>query len=126
MTKTLVKTQKQVQIIARVQIKRNGIVVYKVRSSNGADIYETTFYNGKACSCSCPSKKPCYHMVQLQEREDARKQQEEQAAQKLLDSILNEDLEQHIADEHPELDSCDTCGRLIKKGTVTCYKCLGC
>ncbi len=72
----MTKTQKQVQIIARVQIKRNGIVVYKVRSSNGKDEYQTTFFDGKATGCSCPATKPCYHMTQLQERENERKADE--------------------------------------------------
>lgn len=73
------KVQKQVHIIARVEIKKSDLVVYKVRSSNGTDTYQTTFYNGKASGCSCPSYKPCYHMTQLQAREDERKQQEQPA-----------------------------------------------
>src|SRR5260221_8042194 len=113
---TKIKTQKQVQIIARITIKKNGIVVYKVRSSNGKDIYQTTFLNGKATGCTCPATKPCYHMTQLQAREDGRI-----ASQQLLNSILNEDLVPHAEDD---LASCDTCGRHVKPGFVTCAVCL--
>lgn len=70
--KTVTKVQKQVQIIARIAIKNSNLVVYKVRSSNGKDTYQTTFYNGKASGCTCPATKPCYHMTQLQKREDER------------------------------------------------------
>ena len=67
------KTQKEVQVIARIEIKKNGIVVYQVRSSNGTDIYQVTVVRDHVNNCTCPARKPCYHMVQLQEREDERK-----------------------------------------------------
>ena len=63
---------KTVSVIARYQLKRNGHVVYTVRSSNGQDTYNTTLVNGKATGCSCPATKPCYHMTQLEQREAER------------------------------------------------------
>jgi hypothetical protein len=70
------KVAKQVHFIARyahkTDKKLNGIVSYAVRSSNSKDIYCTTLINGKASGCSCPSHKPCYHMVQLEAREASR------------------------------------------------------
>jgi hypothetical protein len=74
---TTKKTTKQVHFIARyahkTDKKLNGIVSYAVRSSNGKDIYCTTFIEGKASGCSCPARKPCYHMVQLEAREALRR-----------------------------------------------------
>lgn len=71
------KAPKQVTVIARyahkTQGKLNGIVSYAVRSSNGKDIYCTTLINGKASGCGCPAHKPCYHMVQLEQKEQERK-----------------------------------------------------
>src|SRR2546429_3021182 len=46
--------------------------------------YTTLFrslIDGKASGCSCPSKKPCYHMTQLEEREAARKPVESSSKQ---------------------------------------------
>lgn len=76
MTQTA-KTSKNVktQIVARYFIKRNGHIVYAVRSSNGKDLYHTTIINGKATGCTCPSYKPCYHMTQLEEIEAERNTQ---------------------------------------------------
>ncbi len=71
MTTTPLNT-KQVQVIARYEIKRNSHVVYLVRSSNGKDEYHTTLVNGRATGCSCPATKPCYHMRQLEQREAER------------------------------------------------------
>lgn len=67
---------KQVQIIARYHIKKNGYVCYRVLSSNGKDQYCTTLNaQGKAtgCSCPCTSPKGCYHMNQLQVIEQQRR-----------------------------------------------------
>jgi hypothetical protein len=64
---------KEVTVLARVEFKCDSRkVVYKVLSSNEKDTYITTLFNGKACSCTCPATKPCYHMVQLEAREAAR------------------------------------------------------
>lgn len=64
---------KQVTVISRIEFKADSRkVVYKVLSSNGKDTYETFFFNGKACSCTCPATKPCYHMTQLEAREASR------------------------------------------------------
>jgi hypothetical protein len=77
------KTQKQiktVQVIARIEFKSDSRkVVYQVRSSNGADIYHTSLFEGRACSCTCPSYKPCYHMVQLEALEAAHREAKETA-----------------------------------------------
>jgi len=74
------KTQKQVQVIARYQLKRNGHVVYTVRSSSGQDTYTTTLVNGKATGCSCPCQSGhCYHKPQL-EAIEARRQEAKRAA----------------------------------------------
>lgn len=74
---TAMASAKQVHFIARyahkTNKKLNGFVTYAVRSSNGNDIYCTTLINGKASGCSCPARKPCYHMTQLEAREAARK-----------------------------------------------------
>ena len=70
------KQPKQVQVLARyihkTDGKPNGRISYLVRSSNGKDTYCTTLIDGKASGCSCPSKKPCYHMTQLEAKEAAR------------------------------------------------------
>lgn len=70
------KTQKQVktvQIIARISFKSDPRkVCYSVRSSDGQSQYTTCLFNGKACSCSCPSKKPCYHMTGVEAYEAER------------------------------------------------------
>ncbi len=79
---------KSVTIIARYFIKRNGHVVYRVRSSNGVDTYCTTIINGQATGCTCPAVKPCYHMTQLEKIECERAEriaaQSEQANEKKL------------------------------------------
>jgi hypothetical protein len=64
------KVEKIVHIIARIQFIADACkVVYKVRSSDGTQQYETYLFDGKATSCTCPAKKPCYHMVQVQAKE---------------------------------------------------------
>ena len=82
------ETQKQVQVLARYEIKRNGHVVYTVRSSNGQDTYTTTLVNGKATGCSCPSYKPCYHMTQLEEKEASRQEAKRAAFVAAFDPCL--------------------------------------
>jgi hypothetical protein len=69
------KVQKQVQIIGRVQFKSDARkVVYLNRSSDGVSQYETSLFDGKATGCSCPSRKPCYHMEQSEQIEQKRAQ----------------------------------------------------
>ncbi len=82
------ETQKQVQVLARYEIKRNGHVVYTVRSSSGQDTYTTTLVNGKATGCSCPSYKPCYHMTQLEEKEASRREERRAAFVATFDPCL--------------------------------------
>ena len=88
------KQRKQVHVIARIELKAHpGIVVYKVRSSNGVDIYETTFALGKVTHCTCrgwQAAQHCYHADQLQEREDARL---------ALERRIDQDLEHHVLDD---------------------------
>jgi hypothetical protein len=77
------RTAKLVQVIARYTIKRNGHVVYLVRSSSGKEQYTTTLVNGKATGCSCPAHGRCYHRTQLEQREQERiAQAETEAANK--------------------------------------------
>jgi hypothetical protein len=69
---TTKQVSKPVDILYRVEIKRNGIVVYQVLSSNGVDVYQVSVVRGKVNSCDCSSYKPCRHMRDVQGREDAR------------------------------------------------------
>jgi hypothetical protein len=75
----IAKQAKVVQIIARIEFKSDSRkVVYQVRSSNGADIYQTCLFNGKATSCiGCPATRPCYHMAGCEALEAARREAEE-------------------------------------------------
>ncbi len=66
-------TTKVADIRFRVEIKKNGIVVYKVRSSDDTQDYDVTVFDGQARNCTCPATKPCYHMRDVQAREDARR-----------------------------------------------------
>lgn len=68
------RAAKTVQVVARITFKdpaRADYVVYAVRSSNGVDLYHTTLVNGHATGCTCPARKPCYHMTQLEAYEIA-------------------------------------------------------
>ena len=67
-------TEKQADIRYRVALKDRNIVVYKVVSSNGVDMYDVTVVRGKVNNCTCISHKPCYHMRDVQQREDDRTQ----------------------------------------------------
>jgi hypothetical protein len=68
----MAKRHQQVQVVARYEVKRNGHVVYAVRSSNGKDTYCTTVIEGHATGCTCPSRKPCYHMAGCEALESRR------------------------------------------------------
>lgn len=71
---------KELTIIARAQFKNNPKAAgYQVLSSNGVDKYEVTVYAGRVTHCTCPARKPCYHMTGVQEYEDVR-QAERRAA----------------------------------------------
>jgi hypothetical protein len=75
------QSKKEVTVIARYQFKADPKkVAYLVRASNGKDTYQVFFFAGKACSCGCPAKKPCYHMTQLETREASRNQISERDA----------------------------------------------
>lgn len=63
------KKNKTVTIVARFQFKGTVKVVYVVRSSDGIGTYETSLNAGHATGCTCPSKKPCKHMVQMEANE---------------------------------------------------------
>lgn len=68
------KQQKTVKVIARIQWKSDPRkVVYLNRSSDGVSQYETSLFDGKATSCSCPSRKPCKHMKHSEQVEQERK-----------------------------------------------------
>lgn len=67
------KATKTVKVLSRIEFNADARkVVYIVRSSNGADTYQTTLFAGKATSCTCPSHKPCYHMMGCETLESAR------------------------------------------------------
>ncbi len=75
------KQQKSVQITTRFQFKADSRkVCYTVRSSNGTDEYTTCLFAGKACSCTCPSRKPCYHMAQVEAVEANRTREQAESA----------------------------------------------
>ncbi len=94
---------KEVTILARVEFKNDARkVVYKVLSSNGKDTYMTSLFNGKACSCDCISRKPCYHMTGCEAHEAARNEerkmdemaayyQDENARRAMMHSLYNVD-----------------------------------
>ncbi len=63
------KNNKTVTIVARFQFKGTCKVVYVVRSSDGVGTYETSLDAGHATGCTCKSRKPCYHMTQLEANE---------------------------------------------------------
>jgi hypothetical protein len=83
MIKQSKKNSKLVTVIARVFIIENANVVYIVRSSNGVDTYNTTLVNGKAVGCTCPAYKPCYHMIQVEQKEAQRTASTQQIVEKL-------------------------------------------
>lgn len=102
------KPVKEVQTLYRVTFKdpsRAGVVVYVVLSSDGETRYHTTLVNGRATGCSCPAYKPCYHMSQLEAREQERAQREAEMAEAtavapaILGEQFSQDPEQHIEDE---------------------------
>ena len=70
----MIKAQKTADIRYRVQLKNKPwIVVYEVRSSRDENVkYEVTLVHEKVSSCTCESWKPCFHMRDVQAREDAR------------------------------------------------------
>jgi hypothetical protein len=64
---------KEVTVLARLEIKADPRkVVYTVLSSDGVSKYETSLFDGKACSCSCVSRRPCYHMIGCEALEASR------------------------------------------------------
>ena len=72
---TTLKIQKQADIRFRVELKsRPRIVIYQVRSSDDTQTYDVTLVGGKVNNCTCKARKPCYHMHDVQIREDARRQ----------------------------------------------------
>jgi hypothetical protein len=69
----MIKVQKTADVRYRVELKdKPWITVYKVVSSNGVDVYDVTVCHGKVNNCTCIAHKPCYHMRDVQGREDAR------------------------------------------------------
>ncbi len=69
----MLKVQKTADVRYRVELKNKPwIVVYKVASSDGTQVYDVTVVHGKVSNCTCVSYKPCYHMRDVQGREDAR------------------------------------------------------
>ncbi len=143
------KTVKQVTVVARIQFKADARkVVYLVRSSRAEDIYHTYLFDGKATSCECPSKKPCYHMAQVEAIEEARttpvavameraqaamvdvedKAFDLNARQRFYNWQQVQDEEQmaseYVAVANAASDSCVKCGARTKN--TVCSRCLGC
>ena len=86
-------TTKTVKVEARITFKdpaRAGYVLYAVRSSNGTDLYHTTLVNGRATGCTCPARKPCYHMTQLEEYETTFTAQIAEAEARLAETKVQE------------------------------------
>lgn len=86
-------TTKTVKVEARITFKAAhlaGCVVYVVRSSNGKDQYRTTLRNGRATGCTCPARKPCYHMFQLEEYETTFTAQLAEAEARLAETKVQE------------------------------------
>jgi hypothetical protein len=96
MTQTTTRTQKaqkEVTILSRLVIKADSRkVVYTCLSSDGSTKYETTLFDGKACSCTCPARKPCYHETGCEAKEAARK--DEQKMDEMAAYYLAEDARQ--------------------------------
>jgi hypothetical protein len=60
------KTQKQVQVIERTEIKRTGLVLYEVLSSNGVDTHYVTIKGTEVfCTCKGFEYGKCYHSREL-------------------------------------------------------------
>jgi len=77
------REKKAVRIIGRCEFKADTRkVVYLVRPSSGEGQYQTFMFDGKALSCTCPARKPCYHMDQLELIEAARAERKAQQQDK--------------------------------------------
>lgn len=84
---TQVQTR-QADIRYRVALKQHpGIVVYKVRSSDDTEDYDVTMVDSKVNNCTCRARKPCYHMRDVQAREDARFEVEHKRARDREDEL---------------------------------------
>ncbi len=95
MTTTATRTKKEVQIVARYQFKNDARkVAYRVHSSDGRKEYTCFLFDGKATSCECPARKPCYHMIQLEQREQERAEQEAK-----VNRVVESDITQHVEDD---------------------------
>lgn len=111
------KPQKTVKVIARYFIKATGAIVYKVQSSKGNETYCTTIINGRATGCTCPALKPCYHMTQLEQREQERTENAAVAGEQLA--------EQKLADfrKHSQIDAYEQLAATKKPAAVYSLKC---
>ncbi len=96
MTQTA-KTTKVIHILGRAQFKANGYVLYRVER-DGSEPHDVTVIDGKITGCSeCKAweyKHRCCHTDRVQQAEA-----EHQAAKALKQSILNEELVQHVQDD---------------------------
>lgn len=72
--------QKTASVVARIEIKKNGIVVYRMASSSGHS-YNVTVFDGKVSSCERVDHEPCkgwkfnhkcHHATAVTEREAER------------------------------------------------------
>jgi hypothetical protein len=101
------KIVKEATFIARIQFKcDHRKVIYLARSSNGVDQHETTLFDGKATSCSCPSKKPCYHMKAAEAREEARwTEYRRELACKLAQQFLTVEIVEQIVEQQQVVET---------------------
>ncbi|MEO6891210.1 MAG: hypothetical protein ABI324_19670 [Ktedonobacteraceae bacterium] len=143
----MARNTKIVNIIARYFVKKTGFVVYAVRSSDGTSVYYTTLdTRGHATGCTCPARKPCKHMHQMEAREQARREVaapvaevttpvEEvlaaaQSAMIALDQEQASKIAQAVGTFYEErfaaaIPTCDICGRDMKSSARVCGRCRG-
>jgi len=103
------KITRDLTVIARYYIKKNhgkyhtGDVVLRVRNDKGVE-YLVTVRPTNDQSCSCPSRKPCYHLEYCKGVEEAREAAAEQVlAAKVIADKLTQEVEAICAEVSTEL-----------------------
>lgn len=73
-------TNKQVNIIERLELRRVDRVVYRCKSSRDEKVYNVVLKNGKAERCTCDGHtewhRTCYHMVGCESAEREKRETE--------------------------------------------------
>lgn len=130
-------TKKELTVIARYELKRNGHVCYSYRpSKKGEQPYCTTVIAGHATGCTCPARTtfkkrvPCKHMTHAESLEQARttqvetkpvpcdpvKEMHQVAAEAWADGELGNAYEIAASTKNVQTASYGTCGHLVKVG----------